>query len=300
MANTDATDVSAAAGDLDPSLWAIGRLRDTAKWLIGAYAAVGTVLIAGLQLTGLGGIEDHDHLRWAIVGAGSALAAVVVGIVFVARVLVPIDVDDEKVAKEGRKADREAMALDLGLRFGGQAARFEVLKTQYVRARDAFVKAREDGGENLDQLRKEMVELYEPLARLRYAALLRRVKWRFNVAQAVLFVASAVVAAGVILFAWAANPSDADNAKAKAERVGPTLEQPSPVTLTIDAKRDSLATLRAALGDGCAPYRDIEAIAIGGSVGHPEVVTLGTGGCQIVRFTVTSQVGFAYGTKRSP
>jgi hypothetical protein len=70
---------------LTPSIGQIGRyakgtegLRATAKWLLAVLAAVGTVLLAGLQLTKLG--ELHGQwLRLAIALAASAAALSAVG-----------------------------------------------------------------------------------------------------------------------------------------------------------------------------------------------------------------------------
>lgn len=51
-------------------------LRSTAKWLVTAFAAVGAALIAGLQLSGIGGLGSEDLLRlfFAVLGlAGGVL-----------------------------------------------------------------------------------------------------------------------------------------------------------------------------------------------------------------------------------
>jgi hypothetical protein len=99
-----------------------------------------------------------------------------------------------------------------------------------------------------------------------------------------------------LAFAVAANPPHAgkDPASSAPAITAPVLQQPSPVLLTVDAKRPQLAALRAALGTGCDLTR-VEALAIGGSAGHPEVVTEAMNGCAAVRFTVTSQVGMTLG-----
>lgn len=53
-------------------------LRSTAKWLLAAFAGVGGVLVAGLQLTSLGSLGWHDPLRLlaAVLGVGGAMGAV--------------------------------------------------------------------------------------------------------------------------------------------------------------------------------------------------------------------------------
>ncbi|GAA2285401.1 hypothetical protein GCM10010145_55200 [Streptomyces ruber] len=57
-------------------LAAVEALRSAAKWLLTAFAAIGTALTAGLQLTGLGELPPTSWRLWVAVGAiGTALAA---------------------------------------------------------------------------------------------------------------------------------------------------------------------------------------------------------------------------------
>jgi hypothetical protein len=45
------------------------RIRDAAKWLIASFAAVGAILVAGLQLTGIGKLSNDPpeyRLTWAL------------------------------------------------------------------------------------------------------------------------------------------------------------------------------------------------------------------------------------------
>jgi hypothetical protein len=65
----------AAGGGAAPSLKdAANRLRDTSKWLIGVFAAVGGVLIAGTQLASIGSLIPGDWLRFAIAVVGLLVA----------------------------------------------------------------------------------------------------------------------------------------------------------------------------------------------------------------------------------
>src|SRR5919112_5649542 len=63
-------------------------IRKAAQWLIGAFAAVGAAMLAGLQLIGLGELEGAD-LFWAIIAVVAAITGVTIAIVFCARVLAP-------------------------------------------------------------------------------------------------------------------------------------------------------------------------------------------------------------------
>src|ERR1700719_2870994 len=62
---------------------AANRIRDSAKWLLGAFAAVGALLAAGLQLADLGKLasDRSDHrLQWAVVGVGAAVLGIGIAI----------------------------------------------------------------------------------------------------------------------------------------------------------------------------------------------------------------------------
>lgn len=71
---------------------AIDSTRTVAKWLIGAYAAVGAALLTGLQLTGLGKLEGGG-LALAVAGVVVAIAGVLLAILACARVLTPVMTD---------------------------------------------------------------------------------------------------------------------------------------------------------------------------------------------------------------
>jgi hypothetical protein len=279
----------------DPILAGIDRLRDTAKWLIGAYAGVGAILVAGLQLTSLGKVEDDTRVWLAIAGAAAALLAVTLGIGAIARVLAPVSVVDEEDL--GANSDMQTLTESDELWLKGMAPDLQTLRTEYAQALTAYQAARAaavppspEADEAKANARATMLALFDPLDRMRKQVLFNKVQNRFKNAKRLLLLSSLVVAAGVIAFAWAANPSDDDQAEAKTESSGPELAQPSPVTLWIDPERKSLDPLRKALGDTCA-LDQVKALAVGGSPGHPEVITLPQDNCNAVRFTVTSAVG---------
>src|SRR5689334_10268659 len=71
---------------------AMQRIRDAAKWLIGAAAAVGAALIAGTQLSSIGKLSSGWRLSLAIAGVVLALAAVVFAIWFAVQLLLPVGV----------------------------------------------------------------------------------------------------------------------------------------------------------------------------------------------------------------
>jgi hypothetical protein len=89
-------------------------LRAAAKWLLAALAAVGGVLIAGLQLTKLGSLGGTDWPRLTVAGAAAAVALAAVGYMIAATSRV---FTDEWVSL----AELEDEAFDLVLQADGRA-----------------------------------------------------------------------------------------------------------------------------------------------------------------------------------
>jgi hypothetical protein len=79
---------------------AADRIRETAKWLIASFAAVGAVLVAGSQLSSVGSLRASDARFWlALVGVVIALTAVVIAIGKVVDVLVTPPLSLKTLAK---------------------------------------------------------------------------------------------------------------------------------------------------------------------------------------------------------
>src|SRR3954467_11055970 len=71
---------------------AMQGIRDAAKWLIGAAAAVGAILITGKQLSSIGQLPIGIRLGVAVVGIIVALLAVVAAVWVAVQVLLPVGV----------------------------------------------------------------------------------------------------------------------------------------------------------------------------------------------------------------
>lgn len=284
-----------AAPSTDSTTAGIERLRETAKWLIGAYAAVGTVLVAGLQLTNLGKIEDETRLLAAIATVFVALVAVVVAIWKITDVLGPVKVEEADLAPNSPAGK---MATETPSLLKGQALDLESLQKRHEEALKEYQlkrdKARGDSTAKpeAEQAYKLVMALNDPLASMRNIALFEKLKKKFDRAKRWLG-ASAVLTAGcVIAFAWAANPSEESQADAKAQEHGPTIARPSLVTVSVDLHRSSLKALREKLGGGCN-LAMVHALVVGGTTADPEVITLPKHHCRDVRFVVSEDIGVA-------
>ncbi len=290
------------ADQQDPVLAGIDRLRDTAKWLIGAYAAVGTVLVAGLQLTSLGKVEDHTRLWAGVLTAFAALVAVIVGIWKIAGVLAPVTVQQSDLAP-GSKADQMVRATPSLLK--GQAPDLATLQAEYSEAlRDyqsqrAAARADPTKKPDAEATYRQLMAIHDPLDGMRRIALFEKVQKKFDDAKRVLGGAALLTVACVIAFGWAANPSEPSEETAEIPNHGPTLEEPSAVTISISKVRPSLRLLRAQLGVRCDLTR-VRAFVVGGTASEPDVVTLPQAGCNAVRFAFTQEIGFLLPASKAP
>jgi hypothetical protein len=276
-----------------PEVAGINRVRDTAKWLIGAYASIGAVLVAGLQLTKLGEIEDHTRLIVAVLAAFGGLLAVAIAIWQVANVLAPVTVKSSDLAAN---TEVDKMVVETPLLLQGQAQSLTDLQQKYATALSDYQDKREKAWGNAtlkpaaDVAFRRLDALGEPLIQLRYMALFVKVQAKFTDARKTLGWAGLATAICVITFAWAANPSEKDQQSSMVAAHGPTLEQPSRVSVSVSRIRPSLAPLRSRLGKGCR-LEEVQAVVVGGTSSEPEVVTLPINGCNVERFVASEQIG---------
>jgi hypothetical protein len=213
-------------------------LRAAAKWLLAALAAVGGVLLAGLQLTKLGSFQSADwpRLTVAIAAAVTALAAVGYMIALTSRIFTDewvtlADLDDEAFdrlledASPSRKTTRRVKLLgDLRARIdsdrqGLYAHLAKSVPDLYRELREANEAARAAPPEDLAQaitrvslIRTVVNEVTDCANYHRTRLILRQLRPR-------LAAASAVTVAAVLVFAYAANPPDKPvNDKSPARR----------------------------------------------------------------------------------
>ena len=290
----------------DTSIAGVERLRETAKWLIGAYAAVGTAIIAGLQLTSLGKVEEEARFWVGATTAAVALVAVVVGIYFVAEVLAPVEVETDDL-DESSAAERETQRDPTLLK--GQATSLADLRKKYtdalgeleirreaIKGPFALPAEREVAKEAAAEVEARIALLLTPLEGIRRRIIFEKVQLSYNRAKRMLGAMGLVVIISVIAFAWAANPSDESQASAKEAKDGPMLTTPSTVAVTVSRVRPSLAALRERLGPNC-DLSEVPALTVGGTAAAPEVVTLPEHNCNVTRFTATQNIGIVLPSK---
>jgi hypothetical protein len=200
---------------------AADNLRAAARWLLTAVVAAGGVLVAGVQLTGLGSLGAGDWPRLLIACAGLAAGLGAVGyMVFQASLMLTdewitlaqldLEMIDRQLAGSARRGDRRRLERIKKIRselesyqdefYGSVAGSIADL---YRRLIDANKQAREWPSPEHAKAAADLKEVVDTLAqaanysyaRSSFAALRQHLIW-----------AGAVFVAGIVIFAYAANP----------------------------------------------------------------------------------------------
>lgn len=195
---------------------AIDRHRDIAKYLVGIFAAIGGLLLAGTQLSSLGQLSlSEDGTRLLVAGCALTIGfAMVIAIVALAvSVLEPLEmsladvIDDEDL--------REAADARPGLLGEASSVRaLELTASRYV-----------------DPERREYWQ--EIIARVVDDAAFRTSQRRFRRALLWMIVCATVAAAAIAVFAYASNPPEEEAQAGPVAKPAPSkvhlaqLSQPS-------------------------------------------------------------------------
>lgn len=200
---------------------ATDNLRAAARWLLTAVTAAGGVLVAGLQLTGLGSLGLGDWPRLLIACGGLAAGLGAVGyMVYQASLMLTdewislaqldLEMINRQLAGSSRRRDRRRLMRIKLIRgelenyqdeFYGSVA--DSLSDLYRRLIDANRQARESPSPEHAKAAAELREVVDTVvqaanysyARAAFAALRQHLIW-----------AGAVFVLGIVLFAYAANP----------------------------------------------------------------------------------------------
>jgi hypothetical protein len=100
----DTTTTSSQGSNDDQFTQGTDRIRDTAKWLVTGFGALGSALIASLQLSNLAQVTGHNR-TWALIGFGAAIAGVLIALLAAASVLVAVRVSFAEIEKQGHLRD---------------------------------------------------------------------------------------------------------------------------------------------------------------------------------------------------
>jgi hypothetical protein len=199
---------------------ATANLRAAARWLLTAAAAAGAVLVAGVQLTGLGSLGTGEWPRLIIACASLAAGLSAVGyLVFQASLMLTdewitlAELDMEMISRQltgsRRRRDRR---LEEIRKIRGELESYQdefygsvasSISDLYRRLIDANRKAREFPS---PEHAKQAAELREVVETLVQAANYSYARSAFAGLRQHLIGAGAVFVAGIVIFAYAANP----------------------------------------------------------------------------------------------
>jgi hypothetical protein len=274
----------------DPRLRAVDRVRETAKWLIASFAAIGALLVGQSAFANLGKLDWQSGRFWAaIIAAMLGLVGVAVAIWKTTTVLLPADVfvltllSDEKFAQI---VDENPELLE---GCAGSAADFAAI--YLLRRRDFLNAAASSCGspgdpaqDALQQATALFAELGKATDNVTSRGLYDRVRRDWSNAKLWIFAAALVAGAALVVFAWAANPSETKAATAPS----PALSAPSPMLVSLS--EEGVKRLKPLMQCSAA---QLQALAIGRSAPNFEVVTTPTAHCRSIRFVVTEVLGTA-------
>lgn len=273
----------------DPSVKAIEDLRSAAKWILAAFATVGALFGAGVQLTGVGDLPataSSGRSVSAAVGYLLVVAGIVMAIAGTAHVLRRgnLTLDDVLQVKHLKSVrDNHAVAEPWGsvqaLKNRLDALRDEMLigeknvnganaALEELPALDEHAsrkdKARTDRAEQnvrvavarMNELTAEYDMAHAARRRTLSSGALAHVRHHFNVATFFVFLGAVLTSLGLLGFVWGANPPDPG--KLAAPPVLPQTPTAVKFLLTADGQKEYADEL----GESCPLDTALEGIAM--------------------------------------
>ncbi len=211
----------------DPFSAGLDRLRETAKWLIAAFAGIAGVLLAGTQLSSLGEIESPVRFALAVISAVVALCAVG-SVVWTASRILAVDtvslnklVEDEASSEEGGAESEDVAYIYANRRLLDECNTIKELSDHYddvVKQRNTLIE--ENRWKEAREKENRKLYLDALISQLIYAVRYDKTRRNYDSAVRRMMIGGAVAAVGIFVFAWAANPGSNE-----AESTNPKLAQ---------------------------------------------------------------------------
>lgn len=289
---------------LTPLAKAAERIRGSAQWLLGAFAAVGALLAAGLQIASIGDLDTDDGWRFWVAFAGIAIA--VIGIVVAVAAAATVSTKSEvslpwlvqNCNSEAAKMVQADSALRQGLSTPELRERLDATATAAGSTFEQIVQLGDPGNDpDKKQKAAELREAYtqqtaelDRLLRIRTNVLdvasFYRVKEAFDDAKARMVGGALAAALGITAFAWGANAPESTSLDG-----GDVLPKtPSEVTVILSDR--GVETFGDAIrkNDDC-DLSNLAAVAFAVNRRSYDVVTVATDDCNVFRMNVTRAAG---------
>lgn len=287
MTEEDASAESRSVEQTDQLDSAIDRFRETAKWLVAAFGAIGATLIASLELGGLGQLEGADEL-FAVIGLALGVSGVLLALVAAAAILATTRVTLGEIRRSKVLhgfVQREPWLLsgyksveDLVTEYEQAASTRIAAYRRRLKATDA---ASADEADRMYNRANLSLELANPAVdRLLGAVLFEKVqrRWRRRVLP-LIALGVLLTAVGMAFFATQA-PDDPPSADAVAA---------TPVRGFLHLSSEGRDELGESLGEAC-DLTAVEVVVLASSDDASEVVTTDDR-CNARRFRVTQDDG---------
>ena len=293
---TDNRDTSAS-----PYQSAAENIRSAARWLVTAFAAVGGVLVAGVPLTDLGEITPWSGAFVAAAGGVvAALLAIAYMIFVVSRVFTAEFISFADFAGSdipgGESSPRRRMLIREIAKtaersgaelYGGEARDLGELYERLNAANELLRKETSAERPPTPAVSARAASVREAASRVVDFVNYEYVRRTFRGLYPRLVVGGVIVVVGVGVYVF------------KTGQAAPrplAVTSPLPVQLTLNPSARSWSSL---LGPGCV-LSSVKAVAVGGLLTTPEVVTEQIGGCRAVRLTLGAQDGVAVPIVKPP
>lgn len=223
----------------DPYASAVQTMRETAKWLVTALAAVAATLLAGTQLSSLGAFEWQEN-RLLLALASSAVALFAVGRVIWAttRVLTPEWLSiPELVENEAANNNTDDMKfIKEKPHLLGRYDSVGALQSAYehlISSRNQLIaRERWDEARQKDNERKVLGRVRSNLL---FAVRAERIRRQLDRAVKIMFRWGILAAVGIILFVWAANPPADSEQSQLTERIEDQQRDINSLSARVDA-----------------------------------------------------------------
>jgi hypothetical protein len=255
----------------------IHAIQDTAKWLLGVFAALGAALLAGTQLTGFGQLGIGSVRFWVVVFClPIALSSIGWAIWKVLAVIVTDPIDLDLLTPEELVFLRPL--LPDGMTPATVIAQKRNLLQLLEHGRDEQFGAKSPTTES--QVASEILTLQDTLIENMHAS----IRWRRTNKQALVarkhaFIGSTIAAIAILLGAWAANP--------------PTVKMvtfPSPLSGTVIMNSVGVEKFERRLGHLCVAT-PVQVLILGLTGDQIDVVSVPTSQCRMIRFAMTEKYG---------
>ena len=264
-------------GPPDPLEEGRTRLRETIKWLIASFGAIGASLAIGSQISNIGALSA-GRLWLAVMGALMAFGGILLAIWVSVKVMTGSHVTLGQLVSGRSMRDRSHI-----IHF------FEVENRPFLETYDTLAdlnKEWEKVSKGNDEAEyKRVGGLAKTIVDIASYELLRS---RFDRGLRQIVGGVAVAAVGIVLFAWAANPAEVTSASGAG---GTAVVPPAPVLASLSLTQQGAETLEAILGADCGPS-DIPVLVVGAPTeGFTDVIALPSSNCEPGRFILTREQG---------